>query len=149
MDIPTWAKYVIPSLKVNPSLFSFIYSPSFFQPKIYSVFTFISFCRTWAVEIVNTLVFFQLRLVTYLLCFWYEITIEFAFENGIVNNFILFNSGFLGLVQNRLYLFLDSFVWFYFEEANDCVSLVVQTKRQTKVEDSIAKKYTTKNKVQK
>ena len=57
-----------------------------------------------------------------------------------MNDFVFSNLGFLGLVQNRLYLFLDSFVWFYFEEANDCVSLVVQTKRQTKVEDSIAKK---------
>ena len=46
-----------------------------------------------------------------------------------MNDFIFFDLGFLGLVQNRLYLFLDSFVWFYFKEANDCVSLVVQTKK--------------------
>ena len=57
-----------------------------------------------------------------------------------MNHFISFNLGFLGLVQNRLYLFLDSFVWFYLKEANDCVSLVVQTKRQTKVEDNNLKK---------
>ena len=76
VDIPTWAKYVIPSLQENPSLFPFIHSPSFFQPKIYNVFTFISFCRTWTVEIANTLVFFQLRLVTYLQWFWYNTTLE-------------------------------------------------------------------------